>query len=60
MAERKPWQPRLKNAPLFNPFEPSTEWTAQIGADDRIEIEEEHEAAENEAPVAPATKSDPP
>jgi len=60
MAERKPWQPRLKNAPLFNPFEPSTEWTAQIGANDRIEIEDEQEGAANEVPAAPTTKSDVP
>ena len=59
MAEHKPWEPRLKNAPLFNPFEPSTEWTAQIGANDRIEIEDE-EVADNEVPAAPATKSDAP
>lgn len=59
MAEHKPWQPRLKNAPLFNPFEPSTEWTAQIGANDRIEIEEE-EVAENETSAVEATKNEAP
>jgi hypothetical protein len=49
MDEHKPWRPKLKNAPLFNPFESSTEWTAQIGADDRIEIEDE-EMTEDEKP----------
>jgi hypothetical protein len=46
MANRLPWRPKLKNAPLFNPFESSTEWTAQNGATDQIEIEDE-EATEN-------------
>lgn len=57
MDEHKPWRPRLKNAPLFNPFEPSTKWTAQIGAGDRIEIEDE-DAAERDGPAAPAAKTD--
>jgi hypothetical protein len=57
MDEHKPWRPRLKNSPLFNPFEPSTKWTAQIGAGDRIEIEDE-DPAEPEAPATPTTKTD--
>ena len=56
MDEHKPWRPRLKNAPLFNPIEPSTEWTVQIGANDRIEFEDE-DAAEREVPAAPSTKT---
>jgi hypothetical protein len=43
---------------MFNPFEPSTKWTAQIGADDRIEIEDT-EATEDSPPVDPsAVKTD--
>ena len=41
MDAHEPWRPKLKNAPLFNPFESSMEWTAQIGGADRIEIEDE-------------------
>lgn len=41
MNERKPWQPRIREEPLFNPFEPSTEWTKDLGANDRIEIPDE-------------------
>ena len=48
MDEHQPWRPKLKNAPLFNPFESSTEWTAQLGADDRIEVEDEEPAEDNE------------
>jgi hypothetical protein len=48
MDEHQPWRPKLKNAPLFNPFEASTEWTAQIGAADRIEVEDEETTEDNE------------
>jgi hypothetical protein len=41
--------------PLFNPFEPSTEWTKQLGDADRIEIEDE-EVAEDDVPSDPAAK----
>jgi hypothetical protein len=37
----KPWRPHLDTLPLFNPFEPSTKWTAQIGAGDEIKVEDE-------------------
>jgi hypothetical protein len=39
-GEKKPWRPHLDTLPLFNPFEPSTKWTAQIGAGDEIKIED--------------------
>ena len=55
MEKHRPWQPRLKDEPLFNPFEPSTEWTEQLGDGDRIEIEDEEEA-EGRAPANPATE----
>ena len=47
MDEDQPWRPKLKNAPLFNPFESSTEWTAQLGAADRIEVEDEVTTEDN-------------
>ena len=52
MDKGKPWWPRLRGLPLFNPFESSTQWTAQIGAGDRIEIEDE-EAVEDSVPANP-------
>lgn len=45
MNERKPWQPHMRDVPLFNPFEPSTEWTRDIGANDRVEIPSEEDEA---------------
>ncbi len=56
MDEHPPWRPKLKNAPLFNPFESSTEWTAQIGAADRIEIEHEMTTEEDNTPDKPPTE----
>jgi hypothetical protein len=44
MKKHRPWQPHLGSLPLFNPFEPSTKWTRELGAGDRIEIEDEEEA----------------
>lgn len=41
MDDRKPWQPHLKHLPVFNPFETSMAWQAQMGANDEIEIEDE-------------------
>jgi hypothetical protein len=55
MDKHEPWRPKIKNAPLFNPFEPSTEWTAELGADDRIELEDE-EGTEEAAPPKPPTE----
>jgi hypothetical protein len=46
MTRHKPWQPRMRNEPLFNPFQPSTDWTREIGANDRVEIPEEEERDE--------------
>lgn len=46
MSKHEPWRPRVRNAPLYNPFESSTQWTAELGADDRIELEDEEEATE--------------
>jgi hypothetical protein len=54
MNRPKPWQPHLDSLPLFNPFEPSTKWTEQIGADDQIEIEDEQAPKESEAPDSKA------
>jgi hypothetical protein len=56
MDKHRPWQPQIKNVPLFNPFEPSTEWTAQIGDGERIEIEDE-EATEDRAPANPGAEN---
>jgi len=47
MDKHDPWRPRLKRLPLFNPFEPSTQWYAEMGADDPIEIDDEEEAKGN-------------
>ena len=54
MKNRRPWRPHLRDFPLFNPFEPSTEWTRQLGAADRVEIEDEEER-EGSVPAAPAS-----
>ena len=56
MERQRAWRPRVKNAPLFNPFEATTEWTAQIGANDRIEVEDAVEQEDVGAPD-PATKT---
>lgn len=55
MDEHEPWRPKIKRAPLFNPFEASTEWTAQIGGADRIVIEDE-EPREESVPASPASQ----
>ena len=44
--EKEPWRPHLDTLPLFNPFEPSTKWTAQIGAGDEIKVEDVEEPDE--------------
>lgn len=41
MKERKPWQPRLRREPIFNPFERPTDRTRNLGANDRVEIQDE-------------------
>lgn len=43
VTKHKPWQPTIREDPLFNPFEPSTEWTRQIGDADRIEVPDDEE-----------------
>jgi hypothetical protein len=58
MDEHKPWRPKVKNAPLFNPFESSTEWTAQIGAANRIEIEDEERTEDNNRDEPVTKKTD--
>ena len=58
MEKDRPWEPKLKSPPLFNPFESSTEWTEQLGADDRIEIENEENAESNVAADPPTQKTD--
>jgi hypothetical protein len=57
MDKHQPWRPHIKNAPLLNPFESSTEWTAQLGDADRIEIEGDEETTEDGAPAAPSTET---
>lgn len=49
MSEHKPWQPRMRNEPTFNPFERPTDWTRDLGANERIEIPEEEEQADTAA-----------
>jgi hypothetical protein len=58
MGEHQPWRPKLKNAPLFNPFEASTEWTAQIGGADRIELENEESTEDNKLDKPATEKTD--
>lgn len=43
MNEHKPWQPKMRDEPIFNPFEPSTDWTRDIGANERVEVPDEEE-----------------
>lgn len=50
MKQRKPWQPRIREQPLLNPFEPSTEWTRDLGANDRIEIPDEEAETDDAQP----------
>jgi len=53
MEKHRPWQPQLKDEPLFNPFEQWGDWTEQFYDGDRIAIEGEEEA-EDSAPANPA------
>jgi hypothetical protein len=41
VSERKSWRPKIKSEPMLNPFESSTEWTRDLGANDRIEVPDE-------------------
>lgn len=54
--DKRPWQPRVDTPPLFNPFEPSTEWTEQLGDGSRVEIENEEEAVEDKVLTDPPAK----
>lgn len=57
MDKHKPWQPHIKNAPLLNPFESSTEWTAQLGDGARVEIDADEETTEKDpAPANPTSE----
>lgn len=47
MSDRKPWQPRIRDAPVFNPFEPSTDWTRDLGANERVEVPDEEQEPES-------------
>jgi hypothetical protein len=44
MEKRRPWQPRMKDEPIFNPFEPWGQWIEQFEDGDPIAIEGEEEA----------------
>ena len=56
MNDRKPWRPRIKEEPILNPFESTTEWTRDIGANDRIEIpEKEAEPEDDQSDVTKET-----
>lgn len=51
MNDRKPpWRPRIKEEPLFNPFESSTDWTRDLGANDRIEVPDEEDERGDDEP----------
>jgi hypothetical protein len=54
--KEKTWRPHLDTLPLFNPFEPSTKWTAQIGADDEIKVEDEAASPDSESADSPTEK----
>jgi len=59
MSTDKPWRPRMRGEPMLNPFEPSTEWTRDLGANERIEVPIEDEAA-SEDQVKPKDGESPP
>jgi hypothetical protein len=56
--KEKTWRPHLDTLPLFNPFEPSTKWTAQIGAEDEIKVEDEAAADASESADSTTEKAD--
>ena len=43
MNAHKPWEPHMRGNPIFNPFEPSTDWTRDIGANDRVDVPDQEE-----------------
>ena len=43
MNEHKAWQPKMRDEPIFNPFESSTDWTRDIGANERVEVPDEED-----------------
>lgn len=49
----------MRGEPMLNPFEPSTEWTRDLGANERIEVPIEDEAA-SEDQVKPKDGESPP
>lgn len=51
MSKQKPWQPRMRGEPIFNAFEPPTERTRDLGANERIEIPDEEGEADSEDQV---------
>jgi len=57
MKTHRPWQPRLSNDPLFNPFAPTTDRDVTL---DRIEIagEEEEEVSVPEVTAAPTDSAE--
>jgi hypothetical protein len=58
MKPHRPWQPRLPNDPLFNPFAPTTERGSPIS---RIEIDETEEVSEEvRAGAQPSAAGDAP
>jgi hypothetical protein len=59
MNAHKPWQPRVRGEPIFNPFEPSTDWTRDLGANERVEVPEEDEATAEDQPK-PKDEQSPP
>ncbi|HEX8757200.1 MAG TPA: hypothetical protein VF745_12750 [Steroidobacteraceae bacterium] len=60
MNKRKPWQPHLREAPIFNPFEPSTDWTRDLGANERVEVPDEEEGTESPEQKKREKSSEPP
>jgi hypothetical protein len=58
MSTHKPWQPRVRGEPIFNPFEPSTDWTRDLGANERVEVPDEDEAT-SEDQVKPKDEQSP-
>jgi hypothetical protein len=48
--DHKPWRPRIKEEPMLNPFESSTDWTRDLGANERIEIPDIEDEPEEDRP----------
>lgn len=60
MNARKSWRPHLRDQPIFNPFEPSTDWTRDLGANDRVEIPDQEEETGTADPDLGKKSSEPP